>query len=85
MTIRRSPEEWYTIWLDIVKFYKKINRRMLTELSGCSPWTMRALTRDFTFRECYVTFYNDNFYYTAPYTPVKQTLSLTHEERMKLV
>ena len=77
MLTQRSPNEWFRIWRSIIEEKKEINRVDLADLSGCSLWTLRALTKDFTNREYYVTYKNNKFHYLT--FPIEHTLSALSE------
>ena len=84
MLTQRSPNTWFKIWKDIIEKEKEINRVDLADLSGCSLWTLRALTRDFTDREYYVE-YKNNKYHWIHFT-IEHTLSaLSQSDRKELV
>ena len=61
MKIQHSPIEWFNIWKNIIYDKKEVTRLVLSEISGSSLWTIKALQRDFLEYEAYITYKNNKF------------------------
>ena len=81
MLIRRSPNRWFEIWSSIIKNKKDISRVDLADISECSLWTIRALTKDFTDRDAYVTYSNNKFHWIT--YSIEQTLSTLSNDQLE--
>jgi len=80
---RRSPQTWFKIWADVIKKEKIISRVKLAEITNCSLWTIKALSRDFIEYEAYINYKHGKFEYWTP--QLEQTLStLSDEDRENL-
>jgi len=64
--MRKSPNEWFNIWSNIIKDKKEISRRDLSDLSKASIWTIKALTKDFLDGEAYITLSKGVFKWWTP-------------------
>ena len=81
--MRKNPNEWFVIWSSIIRQKKEVSRRDLSDLSECSLWTIKALTRDFLEGEAYITLSNGIFKWWTP--RIELTLStLSSEDKEKL-
>jgi len=63
LIIRRSPNIWFKVWSDLIKKEKEINRVDLANLSNCSLWTLRALSKDFCDQDYYIEYKNGKYVY----------------------
>ena len=78
LTYGKSPNEWFKIWHDVIEREKEITRADLADLTKCSLWTIRALTRDFVNSESYINYRNGKFVWWTP--RIEHTLSALSEQ-----
>lgn len=82
--MRKSPNEWFIIWSNIIKKRKEISRRDLADISGASIWTIKSLSNDFVEGEAYVTYRNKKYYWFTPRLELTlSTLSDEDKEELK--
>ena len=78
MSDRRSPKEWFKIWRAVIEKERVISRVDLADLTNCSLWTIKALSKDFINTEAYIIYKNGRFEWWTP--RIEQTLSLLSEQ-----
>lgn len=78
---KKTTLEWFALWRDIIYEKGEINRVTLSELSGASIWTIKALQKDFLDWDAYIT-YNKNKFKKIRFE-LEQTLSLSLQEEMR--
>ena len=59
--IRRSSQEWFSIWNGILSLEDKLSRVSLSERSGASVWIIKALQKDWMDQNAYVNYDGKNF------------------------
>jgi len=82
---RQSPNYWFKAWRRIIVEKKIITRIELSELSGCSLWTIKALQKDFCDSTININYRGGKFVFDHIPEPLAQTLStLSTEDKEEL-
>ena len=81
---KNSTEEWFIKWSKIIRESREISRLQLSEKSGASLWTIKALTKDFLEWDAFII-YDKNKFRVLQYGLEKSlsTLSEFQKESMK--
>ena len=74
---RRSSQEWFKAWDEIISLEDKLSRVKLSELSGASVQTIKALQTDWMQQNSKVKWNGKEFYlfiyiYSHTFTPTEQ-------------
>ena len=58
---KNSTEEWFIKWSKIIRESREISRLQLSEQSGASLWTIKALTKDFLEWDAFIVYDKNKF------------------------